>query len=171
MAPMKTKENELSDYDRLMEVIQKTKQKYEFNIYIQVNDAINKIISESSDGIAKLETLICKFEAENTNDSFNANLALAYVVVSFNMGFLTNIFNVSENKQIFSMISWGIATAATVMFAYAWRQHKLEQNRVFILNLLKFRHEELKNKKVLDQKTEEKETSKKKGLQKIDGVV
>lgn len=47
------------------------------------------------------------------------------------------------------------------MFQYALVQHKVEKNRVFILNLLKFRYEELKNKKELDQETEDKEADSK----------
>lgn len=152
----------LSDYDRLMNVMKEIKAKYEYNVYGKVNEEIEKILSESSDCIKKLEVLICKFEAEGANDSYNANLSLAYVLVSFSMGILTNVVSVSEDKQFFSVMPSVIFIGALVMFQYALVQHKVEKNRVFILNLLKFRYEELKNKKELDQETEDKEADSKK---------
>ena len=152
----------LSDYDRLMNVMKEIKDKYEYNVYGKVNEEIEKILSESSDCIKKLEVLICKFEAEGANDSYNANLSLAYVLVSFSMGILTNVVSVSEDKQFFSVMPSVIFIGALVMFQYALVQHKEEKNRVFILNLLKFRYEELKNKKELDQETEDKEADSKK---------
>lgn len=77
------------------------------------------------------------------------------------MGILTNVVSVSEDKQFFSVMPSVIFIGALVMFQYALVQHKVEKNRVFILNLLKFRYEELKNKKELDQETEDKEADSK----------
>lgn len=139
----------LSDYNTLMKVMEKeeVKDEYGYNVYKKVNDAIEAILSGYRDHIKKMEELICIFEAEGANDSYNANLSLAYVVVSLNIGFLTSIINPHENKQIFLMVVLVISFIASGMFGNAWKQHKLEQRRVFILNLLKFRYEELKNKK------------------------
>lgn len=48
----------LSDYDRLMNVMKEIKDKYEYNVYGKVNEEIEKILSESSDCIKKLEVLV-----------------------------------------------------------------------------------------------------------------
>lgn len=154
----------LSDYETLMKVMKEKeiKDEYGYNVYKKVDDAIEAILSGYRDRIKKMEELICIFEAEGANDSYNANLSLAYVVVSFSMGILTNVVSVSEDKQFFSVMPLVIFIGALVMFQYALVQHKEEKNRVFILNLLKFRYEELKNKKELDQETEDKEADSKK---------
>lgn len=153
----------LSDYETLMKVMKEKeiKDEYGYNVYKKVDDAIEAILSGYRDRIKKMEELICIFEAEGANDSYNANLSLAYVVVSFSMGILTNVVSVSEDKQFFSVMPLVIFIGALVMFQYALVQHKEEKNRVFILNLLKFRYEELKNKKELDQETEDKEADSK----------
>ena len=57
-------------------------------------------------------------------------------------------------------IALGISFFATILFAQAWKERKLEQNRTFILNLLRFKYEELKNKETLAQKTEHRKTKK-----------
>lgn len=147
------RKNMISEYDTLMREMENLEDKYELELYRKVNARINTILSESHNQVEKLEALICTFEAKSTYDSYNANLALAYAVVSFNFGILTNVLDFSGNKQIVAMIVFGISVFATILFGSAWREHKLEQNRTFILNLLRFRYEEIKNSETLPEKT------------------
>ncbi len=124
--------NVLSEYNILMEAMEKLgdlEDQYEFELYTKMNNRIEKILSESGDRVKKLEALICTFEAYGAHDSYNATLSLAYVVVFFNMGVLVNIFNDTQYKQIFVWITYAIAVFATILFSYAYLEHKRERNK------------------------------------------
>lgn len=150
-----------NEYDILMEEMEDADKKNKLESYRKVNARVENILLKSYDRVEKLETLICTFEAKSTNDSYNANLALAYVVVSFIFGIFTNILNASDNKWLFFMVTFCLTTGALGLFSYTRKAHKTEQNRTFILNLLRFRYEEIKNEEALAQKTEHKESNKK----------
>lgn len=160
------KKNILNEYNILMDEIENMEKtddlenQYELELYRKVNDRIEDILSKSNSRVEKLETLICTFEARSTQDSYNATVALAYVAVSFNFGILTNVIDFSQNRPIIICITIGISFFATILFAQAWKERKSEQNRTFILNLLRFRYEELKNREALAQKMEDNKTNK-----------
>lgn len=164
------RKNILSEYKILMgemEKIQKPgdlEDQHELELYRTVNNRIEDILSKSGNRVEKLETLICIFEAKSTSESYNTILSLAYVVVSFNVGLFTSVYSTGGNQQMFGWIPIVISMFATILFANAWQEHKKEQNRAFILNLLRFRYEEIKSKEMLGQKREYSEAYKKRNL-------
>lgn len=106
-----------------------------------INNRIDEIISKSSNPKFTLEALICMFESKNNLSTYYAIMAIIYSSLIMAISLVPNLFNMSFNSYLITIFV--MAIIGIVLLIFAGLEKKSAEVRVFILNVLKFRYEEL----------------------------